>query len=151
VQRRATEEGVGRTDTCRLCEAVKVTLDSKPTRYSKRGDVGHTLTTRCDRAHVPKSVIQTINGHSDGQGVDARTYVARGSLLECKRALDGVKYPPLDLAPYVSERFAAYLAQVATQAAHGDRLAAEGKSVVSRKGRRPKFASKTHQLLMGEG
>ncbi|MHB1058950.1 MAG: helix-turn-helix domain-containing protein, partial [Rhodanobacter sp.] len=26
--------------TCRLCEAVKVTLDSKPTRYSKRGDVG---------------------------------------------------------------------------------------------------------------
>ncbi|GAB2559100.1 hypothetical protein GCM10027065_32830 [Rhodanobacter koreensis] len=98
----------------------------------------HTLTTRCDRAHVPKSVIQTINGHSDGQGVDARTYVARGSLLECKRALDGVTYPPLDLVPYVSERFAAYLAQAAAQAAHSERLEAEGKSVVSRKGRRPK-------------
>lgn len=99
----------------------------------------HTLTTRCDRAHVPKSVIQTINGHSDGQGVDARTYVARGSLLECKRALDGVTYPPLDLVPYVSEQFAAYLAQAAAQAAHAERLGKEGKPVVSRKGRRPKL------------
>lgn len=99
----------------------------------------HTLTTRCDRAHVPQSVIQTINGHSDGQGVDARTYVARGSLLECKRALDGVKYPPLDLVPYVSERFAAYLAQAAAQTAHAERLGEEGKPVVSRKGRRPKL------------
>lgn len=103
----------------------------------------HTLTTRCDRAHVPKSVIQTINGHSDGQGVDARTYVARGSLLECKRALDGVMYPRLDLVPYVSERFAAYLAQAAAQAAHAERLGEEGKPVVSRKGRRPKFAPLT--------
>jgi integrase len=111
----------------------------------------HTLTTRCERAHVPKSIIQTINGHSDGQGVDARTYVARGSLLECKRALDGVKYPPLDLVPYTSERFAAYLAQAAAQTAHTERLGEEGKPVVSRKGRRPKFALKTHQLLMGEG
>lgn len=101
----------------------------------------HTLTTRCDRAHVPKSVIQTINGHSDGQGVDARTYVARGSLLECKRALDSVKYPPLDLVPYVPERFAVYLAQVAAQAAHVERLGAEGKPVISRKGRRPRFSS----------
>ena len=99
----------------------------------------HTLTTRCDRAHVPKSVIQTINGHSDGQGVDARTYVARGSLLECKRALDGVTYPPLDLVPYVSERFAAYLAQAAAQAAHAERLGKEGKPVISKRGRRPKL------------
>jgi len=103
----------------------------------------HTLTTRCDRAHVPKSVIQTINGHSDGQGVDARTYVARGSLLECKRALDGVTYPPLDLVPYVSERFAAYLAQAAAQGAHAERLEEEGKPVVSLKGRRPKFVPMT--------
>ena len=99
----------------------------------------HTLTTRCDRAHVPQSVIQTINGHSNGKGVDARTYVARGSLLECKQVLDGVTYPALDLVPYVSERFAAYLAQAAAQAAHVKRLGKEGKPVVSRKGRRPKF------------
>src|SRR6185437_2312346 len=39
IQRGATEEGVGRADTGRLREAVKVTPDSKPTRYSKRGDV----------------------------------------------------------------------------------------------------------------
>ncbi len=110
----------------------------------------HTLTTRCDRAHVPKSVIQTINGHSDGQGVDARTYVARGSLLECKRALDGVTYPPLELVPYVPERFAAYLTQVATQAAHAGRLREEGKPVVSRKGRRPKFTPRPQEDQSGE-
>src|SRR6185437_1162559 len=40
IQRGATEEGVGRADTHRLCEAVKVSPDSKPSRYSKRGDVG---------------------------------------------------------------------------------------------------------------
>lgn len=100
----------------------------------------HTLTTRCERAHVPKSIIQTINGHSDGQGVDARTYVARGSLLECKRALDGLTYPPLHLVPYASERFAAYLAQASAQAAHADRLRDDVKPAAIRKGRRPKFS-----------
>lgn len=99
----------------------------------------HTLTTRCERAHVPKSIIQTINGHSDGQGVDERSYVARGSLLECKRAMEGLKYPPLDLVPYASERFAAYLGQAGAQIAHGKRVEAAGMPKISRKGRRPKF------------
>ena len=31
--------GFGRADTCRLRETAKVTPDSKPSRYSKRGDV----------------------------------------------------------------------------------------------------------------
>lgn len=97
----------------------------------------HTLTTRCERAHVPKSIIQTINGHSDGQGVDSRSYVARGSLLECRRTLDRLDYPPLELVPYASERFAPYLAQAAAQASHAERLGKEGKTVVSRRGRRP--------------
>lgn len=104
----------------------------------------HTLTTRCERAHVPKSIIQTINGHSDGQGVDSRSYVARGSLLECRRVLDRLDYPPLELVPYASERFASYLAQAAAQVAHAERLGKEGKPVVSRKGRRPK-PSPLHQ------
>ncbi len=103
----------------------------------------HTLTTRCERAHVPKSIIQTINGHSDGQGVDSRSYVARGSLLECRRVLDRLEYPPLELVPYASARFAPYLAQAAAQAAHAERLGNEGKPVVSRKGRRPKLRSDT--------
>jgi integrase len=103
----------------------------------------HTLTTRCDRANVPKSIIQTLNGHSDGKGVDERTYVARGSLLECKRVLEQLKYPPLDLMPYVSERFATYLAQAAAHAAHDDRLAEDEKPAVIRKGRRPKFTPTT--------
>lgn len=102
----------------------------------------HTLTTRCERAHVPKSVIQTINGHSDGQGVDARTYVARGSLLECKQALERLTYPPLDLVPYASERFAAYLAQSAAQESHATRLAAEGKPIARKRGRRPKLQTR---------
>jgi len=101
----------------------------------------HTLTTRCERAHVPKSIIQTINGHSDGLGVDARSYVARGSLLECRRVLDRLEYPPLELVPYASERFAPYLIQAAAHASHAERLGKEGKPVVSRKGRRPKFSS----------
>lgn len=113
----------------------------------------HTLTTRCERARVPTSVIQTINGHSDGKGVDARTYVARGSLLECKRAMEQLEYPPLDLVPYVPERFAAYLTQAAAQTAHAERLGEEGKPVVSRKGRRPKLksldAAETLGLVIG--
>lgn len=99
----------------------------------------HTLTTRCERARVPISVIQTINGHSDGKGVDARTYVARGSLLECKRAMEQHEYPPLGLVPYVSARFSAYLAQAVAKAAYARRLGNEGNPVVSRKGRRPKL------------
>jgi integrase len=99
----------------------------------------HTLTTRCERKHVPNSIIQTINGHSDGQGVDQRSYVARGSLLECKRAMEGLRYPPLELVPYTSEQFAPYLAQAAAQRAHGNRIEAEGLPRVSTKGRRPKL------------
>jgi len=110
----------------------------------------HTLTTRCKRANVSNGIVITINGHSDGQGVDDRYYMARGTLLECQKALEQVKYPPLELVPYASERFADYLAQVAAQAAHGDRLTAEGKPVISRKGRRPKIASKTHQTPVEE-
>lgn len=66
--------------------------------------------------------------------MDARTYVARGSLLECKRALERLEYPPMDLVPYESERFAAYLARVTAQTEYAERLGAEGKPVVSRKG-----------------
>jgi len=106
----------------------------------------HTLTTRCERKHVPKSIIQTINGHSDGQGVDQRSYVARGSLLECKRAMEALKYPPLELVPYKSERFANYLAQASAQMAHGNRIEAEGLPRVSKRGRRPKFRIQNSQM-----
>lgn len=55
------------------------------------------------KARLPpsKSIIQTINGHSDGWGVDARTYVARDPLLECQRTLDRLEYPSLEVVPYV--------------------------------------------------
>jgi hypothetical protein len=54
--------------------------------------------------------------------------------------MEGLKYPPLDLVPYSSERFAAYLAQAAAQAAHGKRAEAEEMEAPIRRGRRPKFA-----------
>lgn len=134
------EGGPGRTtsrwfNTHHLRNACGITSAKKSLHCFR-----HTLTTRCERAHVPKSIMQTLNGHSDGQGIDARTYVARGSLLECRRAVDGLKYPPLDLVPYLPERFAAYLAQATAQAAHAERLGSEGKQVMSRRGRRPKVS-----------
>lgn len=43
IQRGATAEGAGWDDTRRLCETVKVTSDSQPSRYSKREDVAGTV------------------------------------------------------------------------------------------------------------
>jgi integrase len=99
----------------------------------------HTITTLADRSFIPDSVMRTINGHSDGVAIDKRSYVARGSLLECKRALEKLPFPDLDLVPYTPDRFAPYLDQVRETGAHRARLQAEGKPISARKGRPPKL------------
>lgn len=99
----------------------------------------HTITTLADRSFIPDSVMRTINGHSDGVAIDKRSYVARGSLLECKRALEKLPFPDLDLVPYTPDRFAPYLDQVRENGAHRARLQAEGKPATTRKGRPPKL------------
>lgn len=88
----------------------------------------HTITTLADRCWVPPSIMRTINGHSDGRDVENQSYVARGTLMECKHALEKLPFPQLDLEPYVSERFAGYLAHVAEEEKHRERLEAEGKA-----------------------
>lgn len=95
----------------------------------------HTITTLADRCLTPKSIMRTLNGHSDGRDVENQSYVARGTLLECKRTLEKLPFPQLDLVPYASERFAAYLKHAAEQEQHKERMGAEGKSVSPRKGR----------------
>lgn len=99
----------------------------------------HTITTLADRCWVPKSIMRTINGHSDGEKIDERSYVARGSLLECRQALEKIEFPDLDLPPYEPGRFAAYLDHVRENEAHQERLIKEGKPVSHRKGRPPKL------------
>lgn len=98
----------------------------------------HTITTLADRCLIPKSVMRTINGHSDGPAIDEKSYVARANLLECKNALEKIRFPDLKTAPYQPDQFAAYLEQTKVNEMHRNRLLAEGKPVQPRKGRPPK-------------
>ena len=98
----------------------------------------HTITTIADRCLVPKSIMRTINGHSDGGRIDERSYVVRGSLLECRRALEKIEFPDLDLVPYEPGRFTDYLNHARENEIHRKRLAKEGKPVSPRRGRPPK-------------
>lgn len=108
-------------------------LDKTKSLHSLR----HTVTTHADRARVPDSIIRTINGHSPGEGVDRKTYVARGNLWECRNALESLPYPALDLEPYTPGRFAAYLQHTFAQYDQAIRLRSEDKPVVRKKGRPP--------------
>lgn len=101
----------------------------------------HTINTLADRCNIPESVMQTLNGHADGEGVRARAYVARGSLLECQAALERLPFPELAVAPYVRGQFAGYLARTKSAEEHEARQRAEGKATVRRKGRRPKIVA----------
>jgi integrase len=101
----------------------------------------HTFTTLADRGAVVKTITRTINGHSTGTAVDDKSYVRKGTLLECQTAIEQLDFPAVDHEPYVSERFRPYLAQAAARARHGERLQKEGLPVVARKGRPPKLAS----------
>jgi integrase len=101
----------------------------------------HTFTTLADRGAVVKTITRTINGHSTGTAVDDKSYVRKGTLLECQTAIEQLDFPVVDHEPYVSERFRPYLIQAAARARHGDRLREEGLPVVARKGRPPKLAS----------
>lgn len=69
----------------------------------------HTLTSLAERCGIPTSIRRTINGHADGRGIDEARYIARGSLLECKQALEKLLFPELDFIPYAPGRFAPYL------------------------------------------
>lgn len=99
----------------------------------------HTINTLASRCRIPEPIMHTINGHSDGQGVRARSYVARGTLLECQRALEELPFPELDVAPYRPGQFYGYLRYLQTEKEHRDRQTKEGKAVSRRRGRPPKY------------
>ena len=99
----------------------------------------HTITTLADRCWVPTSIMRTINGHSDGSDIDKKSYVARGTLLECKKALEKIEFPELSLVAYTPGRFDLYLHQAITSQQHRERLISDGKSAPVRKGRPPRL------------
>lgn len=111
--------------------------DSKKTFHSFR----HTFTTLCDRSTVVKTITRTINGHSTGTAVDEKSYVRKGTLLECQSAIEDLPFPSLALEPYVSERFRPYLIQAKARADHAERAAKEGLTVPVKKGRPPRIAA----------
>lgn len=108
--------------------------DAKKTFHSFR----HTVTTLCDRSAVVKTITRTINGHSTGTAVDEKSYVRKGTLLECQTAIEDLPFPHLDLEPYVSERFRPYLIQAKARADHAARATEAGLTVPVKKAGRPR-------------
>lgn len=99
----------------------------------------HTISTLADRCWVPPSIMRTINGHSDGSDIDKKSYVARGSLLECKNALEKIDFPEISLVAYTPGRFDLFLRQAVASRQHRERLISQGKTAQIRKGRPPKL------------
>jgi integrase len=98
----------------------------------------HTINTLADRSCIPDSIMQTINGHTSGEGVRARAYVARGTLLECQRAIEQLPFPQLDVAPYETGRFTPYLERSKSRGDHQTRQQKAGISASRARGRPPK-------------
>lgn len=107
----------------------------------------HTLTTMADRSNVPKGVVVSINGHSDGRGVDERFYRQRADALECRDALEKLPFPELNLPVYVSGRFDSYLNTLKASEESLQRRIAEGIPLPKKRGR----PSKDPERLCGEG
>jgi integrase len=97
----------------------------------------HNLTTLMERNRVADSLIHTINGHSPGDGIDRRHYVAEGTVLECQAVLDGLPFPYIPTTPYVTGRFDDYLAHQKSEREREARARAEGEMFRRKKGPRP--------------
>jgi integrase len=101
----------------------------------------HTLTTLMERNKIPESIMCAINGHTPGDSVDKRSYVADGTVLEMRRVLDTLPFPDLPLAPYVSGQFNSYLAHAASEREREERAKHEGITFKRPLGRRPQAHS----------
>ncbi|KAG9613335.1 hypothetical protein KCV01_g1270, partial [Aureobasidium melanogenum] len=98
----------------------------------------HNLATLMERCHVPKSIARAINGHSPGEDLEDKVYVARATPLECQRVLDNLPFPKLDLLPYEPGRFSHYLTQTAVERGREKRMRDAGKPYRRPLGPRPK-------------
>ena len=95
----------------------------------------HTINTLADRFSIPDSIMTSLNGHADGEGVRARTYVARATLVECQAAIESLPFPTLAVPRYKTGQYDAYLrhALSADQQEINQRKA--GKPVARKRGR----------------
>jgi integrase len=94
----------------------------------------HNLTTLMERCNVADSIIHALNGHSPGEGIDRRHYIADGTVLECQAVLNGLPFPKIPLTPYVSGRFEGYLKHQAAEREREARARGEGSVFVKKKG-----------------
>jgi integrase len=97
----------------------------------------HNLTTLMERAGIPESIRQSVNGHSPGTGLDQRHYVADGTVLECQQVLDRLPFPDLPLVHYVPGRFERYLRHAAAEREREVSALAGGELFKRRRGRFP--------------
>lgn len=94
----------------------------------------HNLTTLMERNKVADSIIHAINGHSPGDGIDRRHYIADGTVLECQAVLDRLPFPNIPFTPYVAGRFDGYLAHQKTEREREERAKVNGEAFSRKKG-----------------
>lgn len=105
----------------------------------------HTLNTIADRWNVPKGVVVSINGHSDGNDVHEKHYRQRADALECQAYLEKLPFPELNLPEYNTGRFAPYLDSLQARKESLDRRIAEGVPLPKKRGRRRKEVEELYE------
>ncbi|SDG06421.1 site-specific integrase [Dyella sp. 333MFSha] len=95
----------------------------------------HTINTLADRCSIPDSIMTSLNGHADGEGVRARTYVARATLVECQTAIESLPFPTLAVPRYKTGQYDAYLKHALSAAEHETNQRKAGKPVARKRGR----------------
>lgn len=101
----------------------------------------HNLTTLMERNKVADSLMHTINGHSPGEGIDRRHYIADGTVLECQAVLDKLPFPHIPTTAYVSGRFDNYLAHHRSEREREARAQSQGEVFLRKKGPLPRAAA----------
>jgi len=134
---RAVSQWVNDTVLRKLCQIT----DRRKSLRSFR----HTLTTLMERNKIPESIMCAINGHTPGDSVDKRNYIADGTVLEMQRVLDTLPFPDLPLAPYVPSQFAGYVAHAAAEDAREARANEEGVPFIRHRGPRPRHTRADEQ------
>jgi integrase len=95
----------------------------------------HTIITLADRCSIPHSIMTSLNGHADGEGVRARTYVARATLVECQQAIESLPFPVLGVPRYQTGQYDAYLRHALSSEQHATNQRKAGKPMPRKPGR----------------
>lgn len=95
----------------------------------------HTINTLADRCSIPDSIMTSLNGHADGEGVRARTYVARATLVECQTAIESLPFPTLAVPRYQTGQYDAYLRHALSADQHATNQRKAGKPAPRKRGR----------------